>query len=108
MLLAAIVACLLVAGFSSGNAVLANRMWPERTAWRLAVWSVNALVIAIFILTVFLLVDACSTPCPEGGACDAGAMAAVGELMAASFSAIAAVLIGTPVAYATVSWLRRR
>lgn len=108
MLAVAVIACIIIAALAVGTAVLANRMWPDRTAWRLTVWTVNVLVIVTFGLTVLLTVSALSAPCPTNGACDAGAMAALGWVTVGSIAAVAAILVGTPVAYFTATRIKEQ
>jgi F0F1-type ATP synthase membrane subunit c/vacuolar-type H+-ATPase subunit K len=97
-----------IAFFAAAIAAAANRKWPERTVQQITTFSVFALVVGFFVLTIAWMLWLTTAPCPARSVCDAGAMAAAGVIMLGAMGLIAALAVGAPVAYFTVRALRAR
>lgn len=97
---------LVVALLAAGVVAIANRKWPYRSVGQLTQFTVFALVVGFFVLTVGWMLWLMSAPCAEHSVCDAGAMAAAGAVMFGVIELLAAVLVGAPVAYFVLRLLR--
>jgi uncharacterized membrane protein len=109
LLLELVVAVALIMGLlAAATAAVANRKWPQRSVSQITTFTVFALVVGFFVLTIGWMLWFMSAPCPEDSVCDAGAMAAAGVIMFGAIDLIAAIAVGGPVAYLTVRAIRAR
>jgi hypothetical protein len=99
---------LVVALLAAGIAAIANRKCPHRTLAQLTTFTVLALVVGLFALTIAWMLWFMSVPCPEDSVCDAGAMAAAGVILFGAIEVITALVVGAPVAYFTLRAIRGR
>jgi hypothetical protein len=98
-----------IATLTSGSALLANRVSPQRTARGLAIRVSFWLALVLFAVVIAALTVFLGRPCSaEDRVCDVGAMASAGVVMLGAAAIALDVIVGIPAAILTLRLLRRK